>query len=110
MKNTINEKLKELFNKTSFEHYEYGNIDNAKELIEKIREEITGEEVNYYSNAMKYLLENDAGLQCSLYLAFQLGYEMKNLNSEILATILQQDKLTEEFSGLEDEIVAIYNV
>jgi len=108
MKNTINEQLKELFQGTSFEHYEYDNIDNAEDLIEKIREEISGEEVIYYSNAMKYLLQNDPGLQISIGLAIEQGVSIEDLNSELLATILQQNKLTEELSSLEDEIEAIY--
>jgi len=108
MENTINEQLKELFNNTSFEHYEYDNIDNAKDLIEQMREEISEDEVIYYSKAMEYLLENDPGLQCSLYLASNLGYNIDDINSELLATILQQNKLTEELASLKDDIKAIY--
>ena len=108
MENTINEQLKELFNNTSFEHYEYDNIDNAEDLIEKIIEEISGEEVIYYSNAMKYLLQNDPGLQISIGLAIDTGYKIDDINSELLAKILKQNKLDDELLSLEDDIKKIY--
>ena len=57
---------------------------------------------------MEYLLENDPGLQISIGLAIEQGVSIEDLNSELLATILQQNKLTEELSSLEDEIEAIY--
>lgn len=51
------------------------------------------QEIIYYYNAMEYLSENDASLNEGLELASELGYELKDLNSEILATLLYQQEL-----------------
>ena len=61
-------------------------------------------EVIYYSNAIKYLQENDASLMKSLEIAEEYGYELKNLNSEILASLLKSQKAKDEFLELRDEI------
>jgi len=50
-------------------------------------------EVIYYSNAMEYLSENDASLNESLGLASDMGYEVGNLNSEILASLLKGEEM-----------------
>lgn len=49
------------------------------------------EEIIYFSNAMKYLSENDLSLRESLELAYDFGYETKDLNSEILASLLASE-------------------
>ena len=61
-------------------------------------------EIIYYSNAMKYLSENDASLKESLEIANDLGYEPKNLNSEILASLLASQNAREQFYELQGEI------
>ena len=61
-------------------------------------------EVIYYSNAIKYLQENDPSLNESLEIASDLGYELKNLNSEILASLLKSQNVRDEFLELRDEI------
>ena len=61
-------------------------------------------EVIYYSNAIKYLQENDASLQESLEIAAGYGYETKNLNSEMLASLLKSQNVRDEFLELRDEI------
>ncbi len=109
MTQTINSALKELFKDTSFECYQFEDFDTAEELIDAMREEISQDEVIYYSNAMKYLSENDASLTESLSLAHELGYTADNINSELLATLLQQQNLNEELSELTSEIESIYN-
>lgn len=106
---TINEQLKELFKDTSFENYQYEDFSTADELIEAIQEEITQDEVIYYSNAMEYLIENDNSLMKSCQLASDMGCETHNLNSEMLATILKQHNLNQELYKLQDEIEEIYN-
>ena len=45
-------------------------------------------EIIYYVNAIKYLQENDASLHESLEIAKEFGFELKNLNSEVLASLL----------------------
>ena len=61
-------------------------------------------EVIYYSNAIKYLQENDPSLNESLEIALEYGYEIKNLNSEILASLLKSQNVRDEFLELRDEI------
>lgn len=105
---TRNTQLKELFKDTSFDCYQYADFDSAEELIEAIIEEINQEEVIYYSNAMEYLRKNDGSLQLSIGIALELGYELKNVNSELLATLLKQQNLNDELAGLESDIETIY--
>ena len=61
-------------------------------------------EIIYYSNAMEYLLNNDPSLKESLSIASEYGFELSNLNSEILATLLNTRNIEEQSSELEDEI------
>jgi hypothetical protein len=58
----------------------------------------------YYSRAMDYLSENDPSLQISLGIASEYGFEVKNLNSEILASLLASENVRNEFYELEHEI------
>ena len=61
-------------------------------------------EVIYYSNAIKYLQENDPSLNESLEIASDLGYELKDVNSEILASLLKSQNVRDEFLQLREEI------
>ena len=61
-------------------------------------------EVIYYSNAIKYLQENDPSLRESLEIASELGYEVKNLNSEVLASLLKSQNVRYEFLYFRGEI------
>ena len=61
-------------------------------------------EVIYYSNAIKYLQENDPSLNGSLEIASDLGYELKDVNSEILASLLKSQNVRDEFLQLREEI------
>ena len=61
-------------------------------------------EVIYYSRAMEYLTQNDNSLRESLEIASDIGYETKNLNSELLASLLASQNAREEFTELENEI------
>ena len=105
---SINIDLKELFKDTSFEDYSYESIDTAEELTDQMQEEINNEEIIYYSNAMEYLSSNDNSLRESLEIAYEMGYELNNLSSEVLASILEQRNLREELSNLFDEIEKVY--
>ena len=61
-------------------------------------------EIIYYSRAIEYLQENDASLMESLEIAAEYGYELKNLNSEILASLLASQNAKDTFAELRDEI------
>jgi hypothetical protein len=68
------------------------------ELREYLQERVYEQEIIYYTNAAKYLLENDPSLTESLELAQDMGFDMKSLNSEKLATLHLQQKLSEELA------------
>ena len=106
---TVDSKLKELFKNTGFECYQFEGFMDAETLIDHMRTEISEDEIIYYSNAMKYLSENDNSLRESMEIADELGYEPKNINSELLATLLHQRNLEEELNGLTSEIEEIFN-
>ena len=61
-------------------------------------------DVIYYSNAIRYLQENDPSLKESLQIASDFGYKVKNLNSEILASLLKSQNVRDEFLDFRDEI------
>lgn len=63
---------------------------------------IQSQEVIYYYKAMDMLREHDPSLTKSLNLAQDFGYEPKNLNSEVLATLLYQDLLTDVWYWFEN--------
>ena len=48
--------------------------------------------------------ENDPSFNESLGIAAEYGYELKNLNSEILASLLKSQNVRDEFSYFRDEI------
>lgn len=64
-------------------------------------------EIIYYSKAMDYLSEHDSSLKESLGLAHDIGYEVKDLNSELLASIHASQKAQDDFWELKDEIEEI---
>lgn len=61
-------------------------------------------EIIYYSNAINYLKENDPSLRESMEIAQEYGYEPKNINSELLASLLASQNAREEFYTLQDDI------
>ena len=65
---------------------------------------INEQEIIYYSIASDFLNEHDTSLKDSLEIAEDLGYSPKNLNSEILATLLLRYFLHNELEELINEI------
>ena len=59
------------------------------------------QEIIYYNNAAKYLSENDPSLRESLSLAYEQGYNIENLHSELLATLLYQQELLTSIEEVE---------
>ena len=58
-------------------------------------------EIIYYNKAMEYLSEYDWSLRESAEIASSLGYELKNINSEMLATLHLQDELINSIKEIE---------
>ncbi len=90
----------------------YDDLEDAKDFesyFEQLEEATYQIECIYYSNAMKYLTEHDNSLNESLEIASEMGYEVENLNSELLATLLMQRKELEALYDAKDDLEDLYN-
>ncbi len=65
-------------------------------------------DIIYYSKAIEYLQNNDPSLRESLEIAADFGYEVKSLNSEVLASLLASQNARSEFADLENEITSFF--
>jgi ribosomal protein L16 Arg81 hydroxylase len=108
------QQIKNLFentecNEIDIEYYlkdeEFCNYDEIRDILEN--NNALEREIIYYASAMKYLSENDNSLTESLEIASDLGYEVKKLNSELLASLLASQNLRDEFCSLENDINSI---
>lgn len=84
-------------------------IKDESDIVDKLQDRVSEQDIIYYSKAMEYLAENDASLRESLELAQDCGYEAKALNSELLATILYQQKLSEKISTVVSGIESYFS-
>ena len=125
MTNKTNAQITEFFNSLdgSLDHFKIGNFIYSEEDLEAIDttdaffhiSEVLSEkkgafvvEIIYSSTAIEYLAKNDPSLSESLELAADLGYEIKNLNSKILAILLASQESREQFNALQSEIDAFF--
>lgn len=110
-----NEQKEKFFNKISKElefdimdyiqDYELEDINDYDELEEKLEDERAFDiEIIYYAKAMEYLMEHDTSLSESMEIADEYDYDTKNINSELLASLLASRNAREEFYDLQDEI------
>lgn len=88
--------------------YLYQDGMTFSELEEEVHQWINEVEVIYYSVAMQLLSNNDPSLNRSLELASELGFETSSLNSELLATLLKQGMLREEWYEISDEVEELF--
>ena len=79
-------------------------ISSVDYVIEYIEDRINEIEVIYYDRAIKILSENDPSLRTSMGYADDLGYRCKDINSELLATILCQESAREELYNIRYDI------
>ena len=88
------------------------NTDEVIELFRKANkdEDITRGEIIYYANAIEYLSENDPSLNDSISLAIDMWYELKNINSELLANLLKSDVNSEDFNRFLERLENELNV
>ncbi len=88
---------------------ESNESETIDELVEYIDEQSNGYQVDviYHYNAMQYLLENDQSLQYSLEIAKNSGFEIDNINSELLASLLATENERENFYAIKDDLEAI---
>lgn len=84
---------------------EFNQCENTEDLREELEEGgYFNQDIVYYSNAIKYLADNDPSFTRAFTLATELGYDMRNLNSEILATLVHSDDLYEQWNINEEKI------
>ena len=108
------DKMKEFYNTLSIDidlAYFADEDHTCYEDLESAIEDGDGFNVDiiYYSNAMKYLSENDPSLSESLSIAAGMGFSVESLNSEILASLLASQNAREDFYHLRDEIEEFFN-
>jgi len=65
---------------------------------------ISEEEIIYFEKAIQVLADLDPSLTYPLNIAYNLGYDIKDINSELLATLAIQEELREELLPLFDEL------
>ena len=90
----------------------YDDLEDAKDFeryFEDLEYSTHQTECIYYSKAMKYLSEHDNSLNESLEIASEMGYEVEDLNSELLATLLMQRKESEALYDAKDDLEDLYN-
>ena len=97
--------------KTEVEIMDYIQVEDidysdAYQSIYEMIDENGGFDIDiiYYSNAINYLKENDSSLHESIEIALEYGYELKGINSELLASLLASRNARDEFSELQKEI------
>ncbi len=91
---TKQETLQEIFNTDELGILTLYKVDD--ELFDTYDEAVEycyQQEIIYYHTAMEYLTANDTSLKESLEIASELCLEVDSLSSEVLATILYQQKL-----------------
>ena len=66
-------------------------------------------EIIYYTNAIEYLKENDNSLRTSLEIAANYGFELKNLSSETLASLLASENVKTEIADSLTELQELIN-
>ena len=86
------------------------DLENAFDNISEAIENNNGFDIEiiYYSNAMEYLTRNDNSLCESIEIALDYGYELKNINSELLASLLASQNSREQFNNYENEINELF--
>ena len=87
----------------------YYNEDTFNDFCDKVNDAIMQEDIIYYYEAMKYLTREDASLYQSLEIASEFGYTTENLNSELLATLLYQQNLTNQWYEISEQVEEIFN-
>ena len=80
------------------------DLEGLKNYLSEARGFINENDIIYYSEAIKYLAENDNSLKESLEIASEYGFTLEKLNSEILASLLYQRNLRDEFEELWAEV------
>ena len=107
MNKITKELIDEIYKNTNID-LDYINIDEVSsfdELVDELENNnaFDNEVIGYYL-ATEYLLQNDPSLKNSLELASEYGYNIDNIGSELLATLLINQEYRSEFENYRDEL------
>jgi len=86
---------------------EVNSFDEMYDVIEENRG--FDVDITYYASAMDYLRENDPSLSESMEIAEEYGYTPKNINSELLASLLASRYCRDEFEEYRSEIETFFD-
>jgi Ran GTPase-activating protein (RanGAP) involved in mRNA processing and transport len=86
---------------------DFTTVEEIKDII--LEYNGFNQEVIYYSTAIKFLAENDPSLRYSLEIASNFGFEAKDINSEMLASLLMTQMCIDEFEELTSELEDLLN-
>ena len=81
-------------------NYILEDCEDIEEVREAVEQMIQEHEIIYYNNAIEFLKEEDQSLHESIELAKEYGYSIEDLNSELLATLLNQSRMMDEVEDL----------
>ncbi|HHT62001.1 MAG TPA: hypothetical protein GXZ99_07720 [Bacteroidales bacterium] len=114
-----NERIEEFLKGLNIENLyvmDYVNIDDIdfSDAYQSIYEMIDDNggfnvEIIYYRNAIDYLSKNDPSLHESLQLAADFGFNLTDLSSEVLASLLASENCRNDFSALQTDIEEFFN-
>jgi hypothetical protein len=95
--------VNDYLNNDDFENLDFSNA--FEEILEILEDKNAFDiEIIYYRNAIEYLCKHDASLVDSLELAHELGYDIQQLTSETLASLLASSITKDAFFGLSEDI------
>ena len=107
---TRNEHIEDFLSKldTEIDVLNCVDIDNVTDFDSLYNEidESNGFDIDiiYYSNAMEYLTQNDTSLYESMEIAQEYGFEPKDINSELLASLHASREVRNDFGNLQTEV------
>jgi hypothetical protein len=80
----------------------FSDFDELRELLDD--NGAFNVDIIYYATAIAFLAKHDPSLNESLEIAEDMGYTPKNINSEVLASLLASQYARDEFEELESEV------
>lgn len=112
MKTENKNTLTDLFNNTRYlnkyidlnDTLNYNEINTLEDFEKCLNERILEIQIIYYYNAIEILKNEDQSLNESLEQAYECGYSITDVNSELLATLLIQRRCFDELYDFMQEV------
>ena len=100
---------------TAIDLIEDCTAESEDELIDFVRDTIDEArgfdiEIIYYRKALDYLKENDCSLSDSIDLAIEYGYQIEDLNSELLASLHASREVRQEYNDQESDLIEVWEL